>query len=108
VDFLGCEASIDVDRSLLTKNFAYVDLPEDLGPHTMTTRGVCPDGIVHLASISFHSGGEIKGWRYTFGGPSFDEKSCLTFSCVEHGVGFSSTYNLVGASLRLLQQLCIF
>jgi hypothetical protein len=55
----------------LTRNFANVDFPEDLGPHTMIARGFCPDFVEHFvehfASISFHSGGEIKSWRYAFG-----------------------------------------
>jgi len=38
VDCLGGEVSLDVDRSLLMQNFAKVDLPEDLGPHTMIVR----------------------------------------------------------------------
>jgi hypothetical protein len=82
VEFLG-EASFRVDRSLLTRNFAKVDFPDDFGPHTMKVRGTRPDNVEHLATISFHSGGEIKGWRKVFGGPSFEEKSCFVISLME-------------------------
>jgi hypothetical protein len=46
----------------------------------MMARGTLPTSVEHRANISFHSGGEIKGWKKAFGGPSFEEKSCLIFS----------------------------
>lgn len=77
-------ASEATDSSLLTSSLANVDLPEDFGPQIITMRGFASEGVVeHFASISFHSGGDVRGCRNALYGPSLDEKS---YDHCQHGM----------------------
>ena len=58
------------ERSRLASILANVDLPDDLGPQSMIEDVFFMVGSEVRAIASFHSGGEIKGWRNPFGGPS--------------------------------------
>lgn len=67
--------SVAVDRSLLESIFVNVDLPDDFGPQTIMAgvfRGFNAD---NLDSTSFHSGGDKRGCKETFCGPSLEENS---------------------------------
>lgn len=60
----------EMERSRFARILANVDLPDDFGPQSMMD-GVFLAVLSDIRAIaSFHSGGEMRGWRNPLDGPS--------------------------------------